>query len=225
MAQISKMPGVPPNAEFYEMVFEIADPDPDFKVGMTANVTFIMAWPPRPWVAAEISFIEMPDLAPVDLAKLDLASIERKPGVDILSAPSITARSGQECEVVTVRSYATDALATTPTGVRARLRPTLDGETVHYALKLSVSIRRNPNDAGRSTTQEFTHRGDARLDQPVIVDIGEGDKGRRLLARMVFHRGKEIPTNGAVLAKPLAPKPSSPPTHATFATPVGEAAH
>src|SRR5439155_7967811 len=117
-----------------------------------------------------------------------------------LSAPRVITTSGRECEIEVVSGTAADALAPTPTGVTAWLRPTLDGETVHYAVKLSVRVRQNPDDAERTTVQELTHSGDARLDQPVIVDIGKGEKGRRFLAWMIFHRGKNTPPPGAVPA-------------------------
>ncbi|MGA2615986.1 MAG: protein kinase [Thermoguttaceae bacterium] len=144
-----------------------------------------------PTVLAEICLIEMPSGLPVDLAKLDLAAIQKKPGVEILSAPKVITASGRDCEIKCVSGTAADALAPAPTGVTAHLRPTLDGETVHYAVKLSISLRQPPGQDERTTVQELAHSGDARLDQPVVIDVGKGDKGRRLLAWMVFHRVKD----------------------------------
>ncbi|MGA2066699.1 MAG: protein kinase [Thermoguttaceae bacterium] len=162
------------------------------------------AKPPAPTVLAEICFIEMPSELPVDLAKLDLATIKKKPGVDILSSPKVITASGRDCEIKCVSGTATDALAPAPTGVTAHLRPTLDGETVHYAVKLSVSRRQPPGQDKRTTVQELAHSGDARLDQPVVIDVGKGDKGRRLLVWLVFRRVGNAPL------PPTAPTSGSP---------------
>ena len=143
--------------------------------------------PTAPAITAELRFIEMPDDGPRDVTKLELATLEKKPGVGILSAPRVTTRSGRECEIEVLSGTAGDA-SSKPTGVTAWLRPTLDGETVHYAMKLSVRVRQNPADAERTTVQELTSSGDAKLDLPVVVDIGKTNKGRRYLAWMVFRR-------------------------------------
>lgn len=160
------------------------------------------AKPPAPTVLAEICFIEMPGELPLDLAKLDLAAIEKKPGVEILSAPKVIVASGRECEIRCVSGKAADALAPAPTGVTAHLRPTLDGETVHYAVKLSISLRQPPGQDERTTVQELAHSGDARLDQPVVIDIGKGDKGHRLLVWLVFRRVEKAAAGAGAAASP-----------------------
>jgi hypothetical protein len=49
----------------------------------------------------------------------------------------------------------------------------LDGETVHYEMKLSLRMHATPDDARRTTVQELSHSGDAPLGHPVIADLGE----------------------------------------------------
>src|SRR5205814_1801786 len=108
--------------------------------------------------------------------------------------------SGREAEIETTSSKATNASSPPPTGVIAWVRPTLDGETIHYVVKISVRVRQNPEDAERTIVQELTHSGDARLDQPVFVDIGKTDRGHRYVARLLFRRGTNAstpPTNEA----------------------------
>jgi len=149
-----------------------------------------------PTVETEIRFIEMPGDAKPDVAHFDLAAMRKTPGVDVLSAPRVTALSGQECEVEVTSKEAADTFSPPATGVKAWVRCDLDGETVHYAVKLSVSTRQTPADAERTTIKEFTHKGDAKIDQPVAIEIGKGDDGRHFIAQMVFHHGKDAPAAG-----------------------------
>jgi hypothetical protein len=92
-----------------------------------------------------------------------------------------------------VNGQASDTFAPTPPGITARLRPTLDGDTVHYAAKFSISTRPAPGDAARTTTQELAHSGDASLNKPVVFELGTGENNHRLLAWMVFHRIESSP--------------------------------
>jgi serine/threonine protein kinase/signal peptidase I len=140
-------------------------------------------------IEAELKFLEVPAGLSLDLEKFDLAAVEKLPGVNLLSAPRVTTSSGRECEIEVVNGETKDAFAPTPTGVTARLRPTLDGDTVHYAAKFSISTRPNPDDAGRTAIQEFTHAGDAPLDKPVVFEVGTAENGKRSLAWLVFHKG------------------------------------
>jgi hypothetical protein len=140
-------------------------------------------------IEAELKFLEVPTVLPLDLEKFDLAAVANQHGVDLLSAPRVTVSSGRECEIDVVNGATKDSFATTPTGVTARLRPTLDGETVHYAAKFTISARSNPGDAERTTIHEFSQNGDAQLGKPVVFEVGLPDvKGNHLLAWMVFHR-------------------------------------
>jgi signal peptidase I len=146
-----------------------------------------------PIIEASLKFLEVPAGLPLDLAKFDLAAVEKQPGVNLLSAPRVTTGNGRECEIEVVQGTAKDAFAPTPTGVTARLRPTLDGDTVHYAAKFTLSSSTDPGDAARTTTQELAHSGDASLNKPVVFELGTGENNPRLLAWMVFHRIESSP--------------------------------
>jgi hypothetical protein len=141
---------------------------------------------PSSQVDAEVKFFEVPSGLPLDLNHFDFAAVANQHGVTLLSAPRVTVSSGRECEIDVVNGATKDSFATTPTGVTARLRPTLDGETVHYAAKFTISTRQTPNDPTRTEIREFTHVGDASLDRPVVFDVGTGEIGKRSLAWMVF---------------------------------------
>lgn len=160
-------------------------------------------------VTAELKFLSVPIELPLDLGKLNLNSdafdvLSRHSGVELLSAPSVTVASGRQCEIEVLSGSATDAFAPTPTGVSARLRPTLEGETVHYAVKLSVRSRQPSGKEGgeRTAIQEFTHSGDAALHKPVVFDVGTGDNSKRLLAWMIFHRGEKATSQASPTPTP-----------------------
>jgi hypothetical protein len=157
-----------------------------------------------PTVEAELKFLEVPAGLPLDLNHFDLAAVEKQRGVDLLSAPRIITGSGKECEVKVVRGETKDTFAPTPTGVTARLRPTLDGDTVHYAVKSTISKHPAPRDASRTAIQEFTHSGDALLDKPVVFEVGTSETGNRLLAWMVFHRGEKTTPLATPTPAPVA---------------------
>ncbi len=162
-----------------------------------------------PQIETGVRFLEVPAGLPVDLKKFDLVAIENQPGVEVLSSPRVFVTSGQECKIE-MGGLAQDALAPTPAGVSALLRPTLDGTTVHYAVKLSMRARRSSGKEGeRTAIQEYTHSGDAVLDQPVVFDVGTGENGKRLLAWMVFHR-REKATPAVTPAAPGNPTTDAP---------------
>jgi hypothetical protein len=147
-------------------------------------------------------YFEMPDGSPQKVTTLDLATLEKKPGVNVLFTPAVVAISGQEVNIQEAHRPSADAdIAPMLTGITARVRPTLDGETVHYSL--SVRVRLTPYDVDRATFQESVHNGDAQLDRPAIVDIGKGETGRRLLARMVFLRSGTAPSGIALGTLPV----------------------
>jgi serine/threonine protein kinase len=164
--------------------------------------------PTVPTIEAELKFLELPAGLPLDLNKFDLAAAEKLPGVNLLSAPRATVSSGRECEIEVVQGATKDALAPSPTGVTARLRPTLDGDTVHYAVKFTISTRPTVGDAGRTATQELAHYGDAQLDKPVVFEVGMVENGKRSLAWMVFHRGEK--TTLTAMPVPAAAAKNSP---------------
>jgi hypothetical protein len=140
-----------------------------------------------PKIELELRFIELPNEAPISPDQTNLDELKKITGVDIYSVPRITASSGEECEINTAKKTTADALATTPHGIIGRVRPFLDGETVHYAFKFSLSKPSASLDAGRTEVQETVRNGNARLNQPLLLDLGIGEKGRRQLVWMVFH--------------------------------------
>ena len=73
------------------------------------------------------------------------------------------------------------------------LRPALEGDTVHYSIKASITRAREPEDHEHSITQEVTRTGDAKPGQPVFLDAGTGAKGRRVLIRIVFSKAEPLP--------------------------------
>jgi len=146
-----------------------------------------------PTVEADLKFLEVPAGLPLDLNKFDLVVVEKQPGVNLLSAPRVTTSSGRECEIEVVRGATKDAFTPTPTGVTARLRPTLAGDTVHYEVKFTISTHPAPGAAARTTIQEFTRSGDAPLDKPVVFEVGTAENGKRSLAWMVFRRVENTP--------------------------------
>jgi hypothetical protein len=151
-----------------------------------------------PTIETDLKFLEVPSGLQLDLNKFDIQALMKHPDVKLLSAPRVTVSSGRECEIEVMSGATKDPLAPTPTGVTARLRPTLNGETVHYAAKLSVRTREfTGEEAARTAIQEFTQSGDAPLDKHVLFDVGSTKDGRRLLGWMVFHEGNNSPPHTA----------------------------
>jgi hypothetical protein len=164
----------------------------NFRYKLVQNAAASPAPTPSSQVEAEVKFFEVPSGLPLDLNHFDLAAVANQHGVTLLSAPRVTVSSGRECEIDVVNGATKDPFAPTPTGVSARLRPTLDGETVHYAAKFTISTRPTPDDA-HTDIREFTHAGDAPLGKPEVFEVGTGEKGNHLLAWMVFHKVESTP--------------------------------
>ena len=152
-------------------------------------------------IETDLKFLEVPAGLQLDLNKFDLQTLMKQPDVKLLSAPRVIVSSGRECEVeVGGVNKAPNDFVPTPTGVTARLRPTLDGETVHYFAKLSVRTREfTGEEAARTAIQEFTQSGDAKLDKPFVFDVGTGENGKRLLGWLVFHKWKNASPNTTTL--------------------------
>lgn len=143
---------------------------------------------PAPIIETRIRFVEMPADAPFEAGKLDFEALSKMQGVDVLSAPAIHLVSGKEGQIKVLRDTGTGAFTPAPVGVTARFLAKLDGDTVHYSVKLSVCSRLAGEEAGRTITRELTRSGDAGLDRPVVLDMGRDDNGRRLVTCLEFHR-------------------------------------
>jgi hypothetical protein len=136
-------------------------------------------------IKTELHFIELPGSVTDDVTKLDLAAVEKIPGAETLSAPQVRSTSGKECMISVMGGSGRSSLALSE-GVEARLVPTLDGDTVHYVIQLSVRERQNPDDTRRTLNHELSQSGNAVLGRPVMVEIGGSNNGRRYLARLLF---------------------------------------
>ena len=119
-------------------------------------------------VSAQIRLIEVPVDLPLDLAKLDLAAIAKNPDTAVLAAPRMISLNGEECEI----KLADLSTLNKPAMAKGQ-RPLLDGETVHYTVKLSVSVAEKSSDGLRTTVHDLCS-GDARLDQPVVLIVEAG---------------------------------------------------
>jgi hypothetical protein len=141
----------------------------------------------------QIRFVSIPDeerfsLPKADSVELDWAAIQANPQAIVFGAPRLITMSGQECELEVGTDAVADARAH-PT-LKVRLRSTFDGQTVHYTARFSIISQQTSDDGARTTTHELNHSGDATLDQPQMVEIGQGADQRRYLAWIVFRQGE-----------------------------------
>ena len=152
-----------------------------------------------PIIDAQLQFYEMPGDAPFDPATFNPA-LPDKSGGRLVASPRIFMLSGREEET---------SLGGRPkNGTQdtfVSLRPTLEGDTVHYQIKLALRLRGTAGEAAVTSVQELVKKGDTPLGKPVIADFGTGHEGRRLLARMVFDRGQDTPPHMPAKTTPTKP--------------------
>ena len=110
-------------------------------------------------VTVEVKFIESSKGAvPHDLAKLAVTK-----GIDLLSAPSVTTKSGQQATIEVVREHQPVSVASTgfeplPVGIVVRITPHIKGDSIGYAAQLSISEIVTDKAPERQTLSEISSR-------------------------------------------------------------------
>jgi len=91
-------------------------------------------------VTVEVKFIESSKGAVIhDLAKLAITK-----GIDLISAPNVTTKSGQQATFEVLREHQPASVAFTgfkslPVGITVRVTPRIKGDSIAYAAHLSIS--------------------------------------------------------------------------------------
>jgi len=146
---------------------------------------------PKSTILAEIQIVEIPSTVKLATLPPDVKALRALPDAKVLSAPKLVIFSGQEASLVVGEGEGEPGgeLAPTPKGIKARLLPTLNGNTVHYVIKLTLSKK---VDDEHSITWEFSTNGDVVLGKTKIFEINKGEKSNPMLGCITFHRGDDM---------------------------------
>ncbi|MCE9519190.1 MAG: type II and III secretion system protein [Verrucomicrobia bacterium] len=142
-------------------------------------------------ITIEAKFIESSKEAiPHDLAKLAQAK-----GIDLLSAPRATTKSGQQAQIEVTRehqpaSVAPSAFKPVPIGITVRVTPQLEGERIAFTAQLTVSELVTSKASDGQTRSEITSRdlyvsGTPKDDEEVWFDFTESN-GKKIVVWLHF---------------------------------------
>lgn len=148
-----------------------------------------------------IPYDEKFKLPNTDSIELDWASVVANPQAVVFTAPRILALNGQESAIETASDNQTNPQSHPI--IKIYLLPTIDGQTIQYSAKLSLHSKQTADKGERTTTHELKLSGDAKLDQPQMIEIGRGGDNRRYLAWIQFHLvdAAHLTTFGPVLER------------------------
>ena len=96
----------------------------------------IFAAAEEPTVTVHLRFIELPVTMKVPD---DLTRLYGKPGVDLLSAPSVTTHFGERAKMEVTRDLSIPHKGHFPTGLAFSILPVMKGNRVHYNIDFSTT--------------------------------------------------------------------------------------
>jgi type II secretory pathway component GspD/PulD (secretin) len=130
----------------------------------------------------------------------DLTKLAKTKGIDMLSAPSVTTKSGQQAQIEVIRehqpaSVAPSAFKPVPVGITVRVTPQLKGDRIAYTAQLTVSELVTNKASDRQTSSEITSRdiyvsGTPKDGEEVWLDFTDPSNGKKIVVWLHFkHEG------------------------------------
>lgn len=121
----------------------------------------------------------------------DIARLAKTKGIDLLSAPRVTTKSGQQAQIEVVRDHQPASVAPSgfqpvPIGVSVRITPHLKGNRIAYTAQLTVSELVTSKASDGQTRSEITSRdlyvsGALKDDEGVWFDFIEPSNGKKIV--------------------------------------------
>jgi hypothetical protein len=143
-------------------------------------------------ITVEAKFIESSKGAiPHDLTKL-----AKTKGIDVLKAPSVTTRSGQEVVIEIVREHTPASITPSefkpvPVGITVRVTPHLKDGTIAYTAQLTISkfiANKAPEGQTRSeiTSHDLYVSGTPKSDEEIWFDFIDLITGKKVVVWLLF---------------------------------------
>jgi len=143
-------------------------------------------------ITVEAKFIELnKEAIPHDFAKLSQAK-----GIDFLSAPRVTTKSGQQAQMAVTREYQPTSVAPSvfqpiPIGITVRVTPLLKGDRIAYSAQLTISELVTSKASNGHTRSEITSRdlyvsGTSKDGEEVWFDFSELSNGKKIVVWLHF---------------------------------------
>ncbi len=126
----------------------------------------------------------------------DFARLAKIKGIDLLSAPRVTTRSGQQAQIEIIREHQPASVAPTrfkpvPVGITVRVTPHLKGDRIAYTAQLTVSELIASKAPDGQTLSEITSRdlyvsGNPKDGEAVWFDYIDSSTGKKIVVWLLF---------------------------------------